>query len=48
MPPVNAQTDSVVFQQIDIDQYTSENNKPMLRLFGVTKASLKLCLGNIF
>lgn len=38
MPHINARTDNVIFQQIDIQQYISDD-KPMLRMFGVTEVS---------
>jgi DNA polymerase delta subunit 1 len=42
MPRIDAQTENVVFQQIDIEQYIADGDKPMLRMFGVTEASLIL------
>lgn len=36
MKPINEKTDTIVFQQIDIEQYI-EANRPKLRMYGVTE-----------
>ncbi|KIM31867.1 hypothetical protein M408DRAFT_327272 [Serendipita vermifera MAFF 305830] len=36
-PFIDAKKDSVIFQQIDIEQYTSDADRPMLRIFGLTQ-----------
>jgi hypothetical protein len=41
MPHIDARTENVIFQQIDIQQYIADD-KPMLRMFGVTEVSLVL------
>jgi DNA polymerase delta subunit 1 len=41
IPQINARTQNVIFQQIDIQQYIADD-KPMLRMFGVTEVSLVL------
>ncbi|PVG03060.1 putative DNA polymerase delta catalytic subunit [Serendipita vermifera] len=37
MPFVDEDVDNIIFQQIDIEQYVGEGDKPMLRMFGITR-----------
>lgn len=40
LPFIDDEHDNIIFQQIDIEQYI-ENDKPMLRMFGVTEVRAK-------
>ncbi|KAG8846662.1 DNA-directed DNA polymerase delta [Serendipita sp. 411] len=37
MKRVNEKTDTITFQQIDIEQYTNDENQIMLRMYGITE-----------
>jgi hypothetical protein len=37
VPFIDDEHDNIIFQQIDIEQYIANGDKPMLRMFGVTE-----------
>jgi hypothetical protein len=41
LPFIDDEHESIIFQQIDIEQYIANGDKPMLRMFGVTEVRAK-------